>query len=170
MNIRTFNDPILKTVCEPIASGEDLLWLKDLEAACYEHNGVGLAAPQIGIAKRAIFIRFGKQHGMVMLNPVLSAHGTGVESLEEGCLSYPQIFTSVQRPTFVRCAWESPDGKKRSRIFGQARLGWRITESRVIQHEADHLDGICRVGDAWRKSMAIDVVEAAIAAEGKFQC
>lgn len=144
MTIRQFNDPILKVVCEPIAPGEDLSWLKDLERACYENDGAGLAAPQIGIAKRAVFIRYGKEHGLVLINPVLSCLSSTVATESEGCLSYPRFFTPVPRHTSVFCGWTMPNGKNGGRRFD-------LHEARVLQHEVDHLNGICLVGDAWRE-------------------
>jgi peptide deformylase len=140
--IRTFDDPILKTVCEPVQPGEDLAWLKDLEQACYANNGAGIAAPQIGIAKRAVFIRYGEQHGMVLVNPELAHFSEETETKEEGCLSYPGVWTPVERSLTVQCAWDL-GASVRCRVF----RGW---EARVLQHEVDHLNGICRVGDAWR--------------------
>lgn len=143
ISIRQWDDPILKERCAEILLGDDLSWLKDLERACYENDGAGLAAPQIGIAKRAIFIRYGLEHGMILVNPILSRHSVETVNDVEGCLSYPEIRTPVARHQSVVCHWTHENGKRLFRCFS----GF---EARVLQHECDHLNGICRVGDAWR--------------------
>lgn len=145
MTIRTFDDPILKAICEPVTAEDDAQQLhRQLQAACLEHNGAGLAAPQIGIAKRAIFIRYGKQHGITLINPLLSNLDEEMITMDEGCLSYPNVTAPIARHHSVCCTWTLPNGKHQSRKF----VGW---ESRVLQHECDHLDGICKVGDVWRR-------------------
>jgi peptide deformylase len=145
--IRTFSDPILKEVCKAIQGDEDIGWLRDLEAACFANDGAGLAAPQIGVAKRAIFMTYGRNHGILMVNPELSEHSEEMVTAEERCLSYPGMAADIARHKSVRCTWALVlvyptlrlDNRKMSRIFND----W---EARVLQHEVDHLDGICRVG------------------------
>jgi len=150
--IRTFNDPILKTVCTDVTAGDDLEWLAGFEQACYVNNGAGLAAPQIGLAKRVIFIAYGKSHGMFLVNPELSDFSPHKLIDREGCLSYPGTVTNVERHGFLTCAWwgvkKGANGKLE--IAGIHRRVFRGFEARVLQHEVDHLNGICRVGDAWR--------------------
>src|SRR5690606_28119572 len=70
--IRTFDDPVLHQPCAEIAAGEDLAWLRSMRVACEASgNGVGLAAPQIGIAKRACWISPTRLGGWFMVNPVI---------------------------------------------------------------------------------------------------
>lgn len=141
--LRTFNDPILKVRCAAIEPDENLAWLSELERACYQHNGAGIAAPQIGIAKRAVFVRYGAEHGIVLVNPVLLQPSEETETDSEGCLSYPGIYTPVKRHKSVLCEWRTVGWNSCRRRFSGC-------EARVLQHEVEHLEGICRVGDAWR--------------------
>lgn len=145
--IRMHDDPILKQVCEPVDLSEDLSWTDQLREACIEHNGAGLAAPQIGIAKRAIYIAYGKEHGLTLINPEIIAFSRDTHTREEGCLSYPGEWTPVNRPVFITCKWNTTGGGPTLRSFE----GWL---ARVAQHEVEHLDGICRVGDAWRARLS----------------
>lgn len=149
-HIHTFNHPILATVCEPVGEGEDLSFLRDMRELCERHNGVGLAAPQIGIAKRAAFI-WPKQRGgeaIFMINPVI-VERSGMTNVEtEGCLSYPGIRCPIERHNVVQVTFRDEQWTEHRRQFT-----WFA--GRVVQHEIDHLDGICRVGDVWKRQQQL---------------
>lgn len=103
-----------------------------------EDGGVGLAAPQIGVASRVVVVLDperprGKQR-LDLVNPeIRETFGPSV-AFEEGCLSFPGLYTEVWRPQGVVVAYDGPDGVQVRREEGLA--------SRIIQHEVDHLDGV----------------------------
>ena len=100
-----------------------------------EADGVGLAAPQIGVGKRVAVVDIGDEQGTVeMINPViLSAEGE--QTGPEGCLSFPDLYGEVSRPYKVKISAQDR--------FGRAyELEAEDFMARAIQHEIDHLDGI----------------------------
>jgi peptide deformylase len=144
--IRKFNDPALSTPCEPVLAGDPLLFIADMKAVLRQQkNGVGLAAPQIGVLKAACVIWHQRKGGecIVMLNPLILRASREFVTEKEGCLSYPGVFAPVERHQWVEVAWDD-------RATGQTVRVFTGFQGRVVQHELDHLDGICRVGDAWR--------------------
>jgi peptide deformylase len=149
--IKNFDDPILKLKCDDVLPVDDLAWVDDMADTCYLHNGAGLAAPQIGIAKRAVFIRYGKDYGLILINPVLSNPSEQTIVGTEGCLSYPGVYVPVTRHSSIHCNWQAfLNGKKVWSDTTMAR-DFHGHEARVLQHEVDHLDGICRVGEQRHK-------------------
>ncbi len=138
-DIVLFPDPILKTVCQPVELDDpDLHQLvEDLVDTVQASPGVGVAAPQIGIAKRAIVVDVTPKPGnglIVLLNPeVVSA--VNPKTGREGCLSIPDFTANVRRPQEVVIRGLSPEGK--SVVYHSEGL-----EAVCLQHEIDHLDGI----------------------------
>src|SRR2546426_1026222 len=99
-------------------------------------KGVGLAANQIGVARRVAVVDIGEDPPpLVLINPVILERGDEHEIAEEGCLSIPEIFGDVERHARVVVDALDSDGKK----FRAEALGYK---ARAIQHEIDHLDGI----------------------------
>lgn len=147
--IRTGNDPILSTVCEAIEPTSDrakAIAHKMLKVTLAMDNGVGLAAPQIGENARIVLIwsdRFRRHdsEGFVMVNPTVIGRSQAVDVQIEGCLSYPGKQVLVSRFRSIDVKWFDLSGKEQWRTFD----GW---EARVVQHECEHLDGVCRVGHA----------------------
>lgn len=153
--IRTFDDPILKQVCIEIGPDEDVSFLDHMELFCFERLGAGLAAPQIGVAKRAIYLRTsiqqgnrGSNIGLKMVNPRIVLTSDVMESGEEACFSYPGIFTAVQRHKWIDLEWENVNFSGKRIPCARSFVGYL---ARVVQHEMDHLNGICKVGDEWRR-------------------
>ena len=138
--IRTWDDPVLKAQCEPATMQDDIY--KISRGLCLAlrnmKTGVGLAAPQIGIAKRIIVI---SPNGFekVMINPTITWKSTAVEVRREGCLSYPGRYVDIARSLFIDVSYLdcNMDITVRERYEGLS--------SRIIQHEIDHLNGICKV-------------------------
>lgn len=159
MKLRKHNDPALSTVCEPLQLGDDLSFLADMREVCERENGVGLAAPQIGVLKRAVYIWPNRKGGLslYMLNPTIVARSITTATESEGCLSYPGVWTPVERHLGVTVEYADLD-------FVTKRCAFSYYAARVVQHEIEHLDGVCRVGDAWRaqetreKSAALAVI------------
>ena len=142
--IRTSGDPILKVVCAAVEPGEALPFLETMERACKKAKGVGLAAPQIGIAKRVI-MTFGAFGGPIrsrfLINPELIDYSPETAVGLEGCLSYPIV---GEKPV-ERHEWIVVRYLDLTRTSQETRF--QGFEARVIQHELDHLDGVCKVGD-----------------------
>lgn len=132
--IRTFPDPVLRTpAAEVVEFDEDLARLaEDMLETMYEAPGVGLAAPQIGIAKRMFVADIG-EGPFVMVNPELIDQ-SDVWTFEEGCLSVPGRFWQIDRPAFARARGLDLAGEP-VEYEGDELIG------RVLQHEIDHLDG-----------------------------
>ncbi len=135
-----FPDPILQQPAEPVTvfDAELRKLVDDMFASMYDAQGIGLAAPQIGISKRltVIDISFQKdpKQKIVLINPeIVDKKGKQVE--EEGCLSLPEIRDRVVRAAEVKVRAQDADGNL-VEVEGKELL------SRALQHEIDHLDGI----------------------------
>lgn len=138
-----YGDPVLETVCDPVPEQEfgtpELRTLvEDMFQTMYRAQGVGLAAPQIGIPRRLTVIDCsagaepGNQH--VLINPEIVSED-GVQVGEEGCLSIPGFREKVSRPASVLVRARTADGD-RIEVEADELL------ARAICHENDHLNGI----------------------------
>lgn len=140
--IRLVGDKILRRVAEPVQEITPALrsFLKDLTHTMYETDGVGLAAPQVGISDRIFVIdttwsqEDGKKEPIVMINPVIR-ETSGDIIYEEGCLSVPGIYEKVRRYNNLTVDYTDDKGTKQT-------IEAEGTRAVVIQHEYDHLDGI----------------------------
>ena len=136
-NIRLDGDDILRKTCRPVTKMDDrtLTLIDDMFDTMYEANGVGLAAPQVGILKRIVVIDTGEEGECVTLvNPVITLK-EGEQVGEEGCLSLPGKVAVVKRPDHVICeAFDEDMNPITVEGFGLF--------ARAICHETDHLDGI----------------------------
>lgn len=109
--------------------------LNDMAETMYENNGVGLAAPQVGILKRAVVIDVGGDQGLIkLINPKI-VHEEGEMCDIEGCLSIPGVCGEVKRPERVIVEAFDCNGNQVT-IEGEGLL------ARALCHEIDHLDGI----------------------------
>lgn len=135
-----YPDPVLAQVAAPITVFDKALrqLADDMFASMYAAEGIGLAAPQIGILKRITVIdtSFGKDANekLVLINPEIVAH-EGRRSEEEGCLSLPDIRDKVLRHATVTVRAQDVHGDW-FEVDGEDLL------SRAMQHEMDHLDGV----------------------------
>ena len=132
--IRTFPDPVLRTAAQPVAEVDDDIrrLVDDMFETMYDAPGVGLAAPQIGVALRVIVfdIGDGPYH---LINPEL-LDTSGSWTYDEGCLSVPEYFWPIKRPAHAAARGLQLDGSE-AQYEGDELLG------RVLQHEIDHVDG-----------------------------
>ena len=113
---------------------------KEMFLVMYAAEGVGLAAPQVGINKRLmVYNESGDKKKwldeVVMVNPVITEFSEGTDVETEGCLSFPDMNGEVQRSKWIKVEALSLKGKKIKKKF----KGW---EARIFQHEYDHLDGV----------------------------
>ena len=132
--IRTEGDPVLGKICKPILEVTPKITdlIDDMIETMYEANGVGLAAPQVGILKRIVVIDVG-EGPIVMINPrIVSTEGE--QTGDEGCLSVPGKAGCVTRPNYVVARFYNEDMQE-CEIEGTELL------ARAICHELDHLDG-----------------------------
>ncbi len=139
-----YPDPILKTVCEPVAQLDEevLRFIADLVETLESNPGcVGIAAPQVGTTRRIIVVDASRgrkpvpNHGrMVLINPVIEWQEGEVMG-REGCLSLPHLTANVKRAQRIAFRALTPDG-------GELSLEASDFEARVILHEYDHLDGL----------------------------
>ena len=135
-----FPDPILQRKAEPVTEfNEELRTLvDDMFVSMYAAQGIGLAAPQIGIGKRITVIDLSNQKRpedkLVLINPEILVH-EGRQFEEEGCLSLPDIREKVKRALRVTVRAQDATGKW-FEMQGEELL------SRAFQHEIDHLDGV----------------------------
>jgi peptide deformylase len=142
--IRTFPDPVLSTPARRVGAVDAPVrsLLRDMVETMYAADGVGLAAPQVGVPLQAIVVdpSGGKdpQAVLMLVNPVLVS-GEGEESCQEGCLSLPDLQVDVTRFTRVTVEALDQDGAPR-RIEAEGLL------ARALQHEIDHLQGKLIIG------------------------
>ena len=133
-NIRTMGDECLNKVCKEVKEINDRTrtLIEDMIDTMYEANGVGLAAPQVGILKRIVVIDIG-EGPIVMINPTI-LETSGEQTGQEGCLSVPNKAGIVTRPNYVK-ARAFDENMEEYEIEGTELL------ARAICHEVDHLDG-----------------------------
>lgn len=139
--IRTLGDDALRKKCKEVTEIRPsiITLLNDMAETMYNANGVGLAAPQVGILKRIVVIDVGD--GLVeLINPeIIETRGSYTD--EEGCLSLPGKSAPVTRPEYTKVKAMDRNGN------------WFIIEgeglmSRALNHEIDHLDGVLYIDKA----------------------
>lgn len=132
--IRKFGDEVLNKKCRPVDQIDDRITtlLDDMLDTMYQADGVGLAAPQVGILRRVVVIDIG-DGPIELINPEIIA-SEGSQTGSEGCLSYPGKFGQVTRPYKVTVRAQNRRGKW-FEITGEELL------ARAFCHEIDHLDG-----------------------------
>jgi peptide deformylase len=146
LRLRKYGDPILRRKVKWVerVSSEERNLLSYMAKIMYENNGVGLAAPQIGVDKKIIVVDTG-QGLLKLINPrILEKEGR--DSLSEGCLSLPEIFVPVDRATIIKVEGLNEDKKL-------VKLAINGFLARVIQHEVDHLNGVLIIDYATKKRM-----------------
>jgi peptide deformylase len=136
--IRWLGDPVLRDKCGEVTEidAKVLELVSDLQETMYAAEGVGLAAPQVGVPLRIFVydIREPEEEPGVLINPVVIA-SVGVVREPEGCLSVPGLTEVVERAETVTVKGTLPDGSETT-IQASGLL------SRCLQHECDHLDGV----------------------------
>ena len=135
--ILTFGDETLRKISKPMQKFDLRLWLllRDMADTMNKAEGVGLAAPQVGILRRVVVIDVGDENGLIeLVNPEIIAQ-EGEQEGSEGCLSAPGRRGDVKRPNKVTVRAQDRKGKF-FEITGEGLL------ARAFCHELDHLDGI----------------------------
>lgn len=140
-DILQLGHPLLYEKCEPILKSELQLvskWAEDLANAMTEiqHEykfGRGIAAPQLGIMKRLIYININKP--LIIINPELSELSDDMFELWDDCMSFPNLLVKVKRHKYLKLTYRDENWNLKEWIA-------KDDESELIQHEYDHLDGI----------------------------
>lgn len=134
--IRVDGDDILRKKCKEVKEMNErtLTLIDDMFETMYDANGVGLAAPQVGILKRIVVIDVDYETPLVLINPVI-VEKDGEQCGDEGCLSLPGKVATVTRPNHVICKCLNEDMEEIT-IEGEGLL------ARAICHELDHLEGV----------------------------
>ncbi|HEY0757761.1 MAG TPA: peptide deformylase [Acidisarcina sp.] len=135
-----YPDPILQRPAEPVTEFDDALraFVEDMFESMYAAQGIGLAAPQVGVAKRltVVDLSFNKtpEDKLVLINPEIITR-EGKQYSEEGCLSLPEIREKVHRAAKVTIRAQNAHGEWFEKTAEELL-------SRAFQHEIDHLDGV----------------------------
>ncbi|MGQ9705467.1 MAG: peptide deformylase [bacterium] len=142
LKIKIFGSPILQKQAETVSEFD-----KKVKKLAYDMidtlknvGGLGLSAPQVGISKQIIVVRFKIEGAEIIddysaiINPQLTISGDNVV-IEEGCLSFPGIFVKIPRKRFTEVAGFNTNGKFVTGSFEELN-------ARILQHEVDHLNGI----------------------------
>ena len=134
-------DKRLRLVCEPVKTidREIKTLVADMFETMYEAPGIGLAAIQVGVPRRVVTMDLSKKEGpqepRVFINPELLWTSDETATYEEGCLSIPEYYEEVERPSQVKVRFMDLDGKTRE-VEANGLL------ATVLQHEIDHTNGI----------------------------
>lgn len=143
-NIVTKEDKLLRKVCKPVPEITPNVkkLLDNMLETMYESNGVGLAAPQVGILKRVVVVDIGEEGPgpLKLINPEILER-SGEQNGPEGCLSCPGMWGDVKRSKYVKVKALTLEGQEII-IEGEDYL------ARALQHEIDHLDGILFIDTA----------------------
>jgi peptide deformylase len=140
--IKILGDPVLREPSEEVTELDEevRILVEDMLETMYLAEGIGLAAPQVGISRRVIVVdvRDEEEGGMgpvALINPRVVEFSRKKEKAPEGCLSIPGMEEVVERPDTVTVEGLDPDGD-------QVTLTVSGLPSRALQHEIDHLDGV----------------------------
>ena len=134
-NIVKVGDDVLRKICRTQMTFDEKLWslLDDMAETMYKADGVGLAAPQVGILRRVCVVDVGD--GLIeLINPVITEK-SGSQKGNEGCLSVPDRFEEVKRPMTVTVKAQNRKGEN-------IEIKAEGFKARAFCHEIDHLDGI----------------------------
>ena len=147
---------ILRQISKPVekVGNEERQLMKDMLETMYEANGIGQAAIQIGVPKRIIVIDISKddekKQPRFFVNPIIKNKDLSKSTYEEGCLSVPNQFAEIDRPSKCEVEYLDYDGEKKI-LKAEGLL------ATCIQHEMDHLEGILFIDylSKLKKSMII---------------
>ena len=133
--LKYYPDPVLRKIASPVTGVNKVIrhLINVMSKIMYSHQGIGLAAPQVGILKKVVIVDIGE--GLIsMINPEILT-GLGEDFMEEGCLSLPDTGINIKRKQsiFVRYI-DRNEKEKECELNGLT--------ARVIQHEIDHLNGV----------------------------
>ncbi|HTS87944.1 MAG TPA: peptide deformylase [Gemmatimonadales bacterium] len=159
-DLHLLGSPVLREASQPVAAVDDELrrFIADLFETMHAARGVGLAANQVGVARRVAVVEADGEK-LVLVNPRI-VEASGRDTAEEGCLSIPDLYGDVTRPDRIILEALDQDGAQYQRELSGL-------PARAVQHEIDHLDGILfldhlsllkrkRLLARWKKEHAAD--------------
>lgn len=156
-NLRYDGDEILTKKCKQIEIIDDKIkeLANDMLETMYSYDGIGLAACQVGVLKRLVVYdvtyideKKGKKP-VVLINPIITSRSKSMVVVEEGCLSFPDVFENVERHEKVTIEYLDLEGKK-------CVKNAKGMEAICIQHELDHLDGIVFLDRTGKPRIKVD--------------
>jgi peptide deformylase len=139
--VRVLGDPVLREEAEEVVAYDETLrsLVRDMFETMYHEEGIGLAAPQVGVKQRVIVLDLRREdhddEPIALVNPRLTWKSTETAKQTEGCLSIPTLEEIVERP--ARVCVEARDAEGEPVVLEAEDL-----LARALQHEIDHLDGI----------------------------
>ena len=146
LKVRLYGDSVLRKKCKEIEEVNKKIreLLDNMAETMYHNEGVGLAAPQVGVLKRAIVVDIGE--GLTALANPRILWRQGKEIAPEGCLSLPGIFLDIKRSQEVVVEGIDKDGETQ-------QIGAADLFARALQHEIDHLNGVLIIDHISRKKL-----------------
>lgn len=141
LQLRYLGDRVLRQPAKRVAKVDESTRqiVRQMLQTMYSADGIGLAAPQVGISKQILVIDIHPDEPdappLVMINPVIKEVSDDLEVSQEGCLSIPGVFLEVRRPAMVDVAYKDEWGRPQTLVAGGLL-------ARAIQHEIDHLTGV----------------------------
>ncbi|MBD1844565.1 peptide deformylase [Cyanobacteria bacterium FACHB-63] len=141
LQMHHMGDRVLRQPAKRVAKVDDEVReiVRQMLQTMYSEDGIGLAAPQVGIHKQIIVVDLEPEKPevppLVLINPVIKKSGATTCSGQEGCLSIPGVYLDVERPEEIEVSFKDETGRMRT-LAADGLL------SRCIQHEIDHLNGV----------------------------
>lgn len=141
LELHYLGDRVLRQPAKRIAKIDESVrqLAKEMLQTMYSANGIGLAAPQVGVHKQLLVIDCEPDNDqnppLVLINPQIIRYGKELCVVEEGCLSIPNVYLDVTRPQSIKIAFKDENGRPQ-------KLQATGLLARVIQHEMDHLNGV----------------------------
>ncbi|MGB7444119.1 MAG: peptide deformylase [Coleofasciculaceae cyanobacterium] len=141
LEIHHLGDRVLRQPAKRISKVDQTVreFAQQMLQTMYSADGIGLAAPQVGVNKQIIVIDCEPDEpetpALVLINPAIKKFGSQMCEGQEGCLSIPGVYLDVQRPDHIEVTYKDENGRPRT-------LKTKGLLSRVIQHEMDHLNGV----------------------------
>ncbi|MBD2100747.1 peptide deformylase [Leptolyngbya sp. FACHB-261] len=141
LSLNYMGDRVLRQPAKRISSvnPETRQLIRQMLQTMYSEDGIGLAAPQVGISKRLLVVDCDPENAaappLVLINPEIKSVSQDIALGQEGCLSIPSVFLDVKRPEQITVSYRDEQGRPQS-------LTTAGLVARCIQHEIDHLDGI----------------------------
>lgn len=139
--IHYLGDRVLRQAAKRVSRVDDETrkLVREMLQTMYSADGIGLAAPQVGVHKQVIVIDCEPDNAatppLILINPVIKKYGSEVSPFQEGCLSIPGVYMDVVRPEVIEVSFKDENGRPHT-IKANELL------SRAIQHEMDHLSGV----------------------------
>jgi peptide deformylase len=168
LGLHYLGDRVLRLPAKRIAKVDDEVrkLAKQMLQTMYSEDGIGLAAPQVGVHKQILVIDCDLENAttppLIMINPTITSQSKEVCVIQEGCLSIPKVFLDVTRPEVVEVSYKDEQGRPRKMVA-------KDLMARVIQHEIDHLNGVLFVDrvdnvlamnqDLVKQGFAVDAVK-----------